>query len=314
MRVFVAGATGAIGRRFVPLLVARGHDVAAMTRSPGKAHDLRAVGARPLVADAFDRKAVSDAVVGWEPEVVVHQLTALSHLDNLRRLDEEFALTNRLRTEGTDNLLAAAKAGGAGRFVAQSYAGWPYAPEGGPVKAEDAPLDPEPPKHMRRSLDAIRYLEGAVLGSKELEGVVLRYGSFYGPGTSIAHDGDIANMVRRRRFPVVGDGAGLWSFIHIDDAATATALAVESAAPGVYNIVDDDPAPVAEWLPQLARALDAKPPLRIPTWLGRLAAGAVGVSLMTRIRGASNAKAKGALGWEPRYDTWRRGFFQLALG
>ena len=313
MRVFVAGATGAIGSRLVPLLASRGHDVVAMVRSPEKADQARALGARPVVADALDREAVMAAVTEAEPEVVVHELTALSKLANLRRLDDEFTLTNRLRTEGTDSLVAAAKAAGARRFVAQSYAGWPYAREGGPVKAEDDPLDPNPPKHMQRSLDAIRYLEDAVLGAEGLEGVVLRYGSFYGPGTSIASNGDIAEMVRRRRFPVVGDGAGVWSFVHVDDAAVATALAVEGGEPGIYNIVDDDPAPVGEWLPELARALGAKPPRRVPTWVGHLATGEAGVTIMTRSRGASNEKAKRELGWEPRYASWRRGF-HVGLG
>lgn len=313
MRVFIAGGTGALGRRLTPILVAGGHEVVAMTRSADKVDDVRDVGARLVVADALDREAVLDAVVEVQPEVVVHQLTALSNARNLRRLDEEFEATNRLRTKGTDNLLAAAGAAGAKRFVAQSYAGWPYAPVGGPVKGEDDALDPNPPKHMRRSLEAIRYLENAVAGSGELHGAVLRYGSFYGPGTAIALDGDIVAMLRRRRFPIVGDGAGVWSFVHIDDAAIATALAIEGRTSGVYNIVDDEPVTVAEWLPELARAVGAKPPRRVPMWLGRLATGEVGLSLMTRTRGASNERAKRELGWQPRYPSWRQGFL-IGLG
>lgn len=308
MRVFLAGATGAIGRRLVPQLTAVGHEVVAMTRSPQKAESLRAAGAGPVVADGLDPKAVMDAVRDAEPEVVVHQLTALSRLKSLRRFDDEFEMTNRLRTEGIDHLLAAAKAAGARRFLAQSFGGWPYARQGGPVKSEDDPLDPHPPKNMHRTLDAIRYLETAVAGARELDGLALRYGSFYGPGTSVSNGGEIVEMVRRGRFPIVGDGRGMWSFIHVDDAAGATAAAVQRGAPGVYNIVDNDPAPVSEWLPALADAVGAKPPRRVPLWLGRLVVGEPGVSMMTRIRGASNAKARRDLNWEPRYKTWSEGF------
>ncbi|MDQ4090478.1 MAG: NAD(P)-dependent oxidoreductase [Actinomycetota bacterium] len=315
MRVFVAGATGAIGKRLVPMLVAGGHDVVAMTRSASKVDDLRSAGAVPVVADALDREAVLEAVAGARPDVVVHQLTALAGAGSLRRFDAEFAETNRLRTVGTDYLLEAAVAGGARRFVAQSYAGWPYARDGGPVKTEDDPLDPDPPKPMRQTLAAIRYLEDAVLGAGGLDGVVLRYGGFYGPGTSVAEDGSIMEMVRRRRFPIVGEGSGVWSFVHIDDAAAATALAVENGAPGIYNIADDEPAPVQEWLPVLAAAVGARPPRRVPAALGRLLAGEAGVLLMNEARGASNAKAKAELGWRLRYPTWRRGFAEgLAAG
>ena len=308
MRVFVAGATGALGKRLVPQLVANGHDVVGMTRSPERAEWLRSVGADARVADALDRTAVLDAVQTARPDVVVHQLTSLSSPGSLRRFDEQFAATNRLRTEGTDALLEAAVASGAKRFVAQSYAGWPYAREGGPVKGEDDPLDPSPPKHMRQTLAAIRHLEDAVLNAPGLDGTVLRYGSFYGPGTAIAPDGAIGELLRRRRFPVIGDGSGIWSFVHVDDAAAATVRAVELGGAGVYNIVDDDPASVREWLPELAAAVGAKPPLRLPTLVGRLAAGEVGVALMTQVRAASNAKAKEELGWQPRYPSWRSGF------
>ena len=308
MRVFVAGATGVLGKRLVSQLVANGHEVVGMTWSPDKAEWLRSVGADALVADALDRTAVLDAVQTARPDVVVHQLTSLSSPGSLRRFDGQFAATNRLRMEGTDALLEAAVASGAKRFVAQSYAGWPYAREGGPVKGEDDPLDPSPPKHMRQTLAAIRHLEDAVLNAPGLDGTVLRYGSFYGPGTAIAPDGAIVQLLRRRRFPVIGDGSGIWSFVHVDDAAAATVRAVELGGAGVYNIVDDDPASVREWLPELAAAVGAKPPLRLPTLVGRLAAGEVGVSLMTQVRGASNAKAKEELGWQPRYPSWRSGF------
>jgi 2-alkyl-3-oxoalkanoate reductase len=308
MRIFVAGATGALGRRLVPLLVQGGHQVTGMTRTAGKAAGLRAAGAEPVVADALDRDAVLRAVVAARPEVVVHELTALAQMTDFRRLDEGFALTNRLRTEGTDHLLAAARAAGARRFVAQSFAGWPFARVGGPVKTEDDPLDPDPPAQLRRTLDAIRHLEAAVLGAEGIEGVVLRYGGFYGPGTSAGEGGFMLEDLRRRRFPLVGAGTGVWSFVHIDDAATATVAAVERGAPGIYQIVDDDPAPVSEWLPALAAAIGARPPLRVPAWVARLAGGAHGVVLMTEARGASNAKARRELGWRPAWPSWRQGF------
>jgi 2-alkyl-3-oxoalkanoate reductase len=308
MRIFVAGATGALGRRLVPLLGADGHQVTAMTRRPDKAAGLRAAGADPVVADALDREAVLAAVTAARPEVVVHELTDLAGLRDFRKVDEGFAATNRLRTEGTDHLLAAARAAGARRFVAQSFAGWPFARTGGPVKTEDDPLDPDPPAALRPALDAIRYLEAAVLGAEGIEGLVLRYGGFYGPGTSAGEGGFMLDDLRRRRFPLVGDGTGVWSFVHIDDAAGATALAVERGAPGIYQIVDDDPAPVSEWLPALAAAAGAPPPRRVPAWLARLLAGEHAVVLMTEVRGASNAKAKRALGWIPAYRSWRQGF------
>jgi 2-alkyl-3-oxoalkanoate reductase len=308
MRIFVAGATGVLGRRLVPLLVEGGHQVTAMTRTAGKAAGLRAAGADPVVADALDRDAVLRAVLAARPEVVVHQLTALAGTTSFRKFDREFALTNRLRTEGTDHLLEAARAAGAGRFVAQSFAGWPFARFGGPVKTEDDPLDPDPPAQLRRTLDAIRHLEAAVCGTKGIEGVVLRYGGFYGPGTSAGGGGYMLEDLRRRRFPIVGDGAGVWSFIHIDDAATATVAAIERGAPGVYQIVDDDPAPVSEWLPALAAAIGAPPPRRVPAWVARLVAGEHAVVLMTEARGASNAKARRELGWRPAYRSWRQGF------
>jgi nucleoside-diphosphate-sugar epimerase len=280
----------------------------AMTRSEGKADSLRAAGAEPVVADGLDAGEVTRAITRSQPEVVIHQMTGLTGVSSYKKFDEEFSVTNRLRTEGTDNLLNAARAAGVRRFIAQSYGNWNYARTGTGLKGEDDPFDPDPPANQRKSLEAIRHLEDAVLGAQGMEGIVLRYANFYGPGTGFALDGDLAELVRQRKFPIVGNGGGVWSFIHIDDAATATIAAIEHGAPGVYNIVDDEPAPVAAWLPELARALGAKPPRRVPVWLGRLAAGEVGVSMMTQIRGTSNAKAKRQLGWQPRYQSWRVGF------
>ena len=312
MKVLVVGATGAIGTRLVPMLIAQGHEVVGTSRAPEKAARLRAVGAEPLALDLLDEAAVRRAVGAASPAVIVHEATALPGLsDNLRRPDEDFAATNRLRTEGTDNLLAAAREAGVRRVIAQSFAGWPHARVGGPVKAEDDPLDPNPPKHARRAHAAIRHLEEAVTGADGVEGLALRYGGFYGPGTSLAPDGVHADAVRRGRFPIVGSGAGVWSFVHVDDAASATAAAVTRGAPGVYNVVDDEPAPVAEWLPYLAELLGAKRPRHVPAWLGRLVAGEFGVVMMTDVRGASNAKAKRELGWEPRYPSWRQGFVEV---
>jgi len=280
----------------------------AMTRSPGKADALRAMGAEPAVADGLDRAAVVQAVTRAEPEVVIHQMTALARMKSLKRFDGEFALTNRLRTEGTDHLVAAARAAAARRLIVQSYGSWNYERTGTGLKSEDDPLDPDPPAQQRESLAAIRHLEQTVLDAGDLEAIALRYASFYGPGTGIARDGDIVETVAKRKLPIVGDGAGVWSFIHIDDAASATIAAIDRGALGIYNVVDDEPAPVAEWLPALAQAIGARPPRRIPVWLARMAIGDVGVSMMTRIRGASNAKARRDLGWEPRYRSWREGF------
>jgi 2-alkyl-3-oxoalkanoate reductase len=308
MRVFVAGATGAIGRFLVPLLVAEGHEVTALVRGPDKARAVEALGAKAAAADAFDETRLTAAVAGARPDAVIHQLTAIPASIDLRKFDRDFAATNRLRTEVTDTLLAAARRAGARRFVAQSFCGWTYAREGGPVKSEDDPLDPDPPASFSRTLAAIRHLEDAVKSSADVPALALRYGFFYGPGNAIAKDGEIVALVRRRRMPVVGDGAGVWSFTHIEDAARATVAAVSRGAPGVYNVVDDEPAPVSEWLPYLAKAVGGKPPRTVPALLARLAIGEGGVSMMTGIRGASNAKAKRGLEWRPRYATWREGF------
>jgi 2-alkyl-3-oxoalkanoate reductase len=311
VRIFVAGASGAVGARLVPLLAEHGHQVVGMTRTPERAERLREMGARPSVADGLDPDAVRKAVARAEPDVVVHQMTSLATFSDLRHFDRDFAATNRLRTEGTDHLVAAARAAGCRRFVAQSFAGWPYAREGGPVKDEDDPLDPEPPGQFASTLAAIRYLERTVVGAFDLEGIVLRYGTFYGPGTSISQGGDHLEAVRRRRFPIVGNGRGVWSLVHIDDVASATLAAIERGERGIYNIVDDEPAAVAEWLPALAAAIGARPPLRLPAWVGRFAVGGHAVAMMTQARGASNRKAKRELGWQPRYASWRGGFKTL---
>jgi nucleoside-diphosphate-sugar epimerase len=304
MRVFVAGAAGAVGQQLLPLLTAQGHEVTATTRSPGKTALLRQLGAEPVVVDGLDATAVGKAVARAEPEVIIHQMTSLAGGSSLRHFDKVFAVTNRLRTEGTDHLLAAAAAAGVRRFVAQSYTGWSNIREGGPVKTEDDPLDPNPPAAQRESLAAIRHVEQVVPAATQMEGIVLRYGSFYGPGAS----DEFAGMISKRKVPIIGNGAGIWSFLHIHDAATATVAALQRGTPGVYNVVDDEPASVAEWLPYLARAIGVNAPYRVPVWLGRLAAGEVGVSMMTQIRGSSNARAKQELGWQPVWPSWRQGF------
>jgi nucleoside-diphosphate-sugar epimerase len=308
MRVFVAGATGAIGKQLVPRLVAAGHEVHGMTRSASKRAMLAELGAVPAVADALDPGQVADVVARARPDVIVHELTAIGAVD-IRHLDRDFALTNRLRTEATDNLLSAGQAVGLRRFVAQGVAGYAaYARTGGPVKSEEDPLDPTPAREMRETQAAIRHLERAVLGARWTDGIVLRYGAFYGPGTSMAPGEEQFELVRRRKFPLVGDGGGVWSFIHIADAAEATVAAIERGTRGVYNVVDDDPAPVAEWLPALAQELGAKTPMRVPRFIGRLFAGEAGVVMMTKARGASNAKAKRELAWRPAHPSWRQGF------
>jgi 2-alkyl-3-oxoalkanoate reductase len=299
MRVLVIGASGVIGARLVPRLRERGHEVIGTARSPGKAGRLRTLGAEPVVLDLLDAQAARRAVLEAGPEAIIHQATALTDAGFSRNLDRTFALTNRLRSEGTDTLLAAAHEAGVRRFVAQSFAPFRYAREGGPVKTEDDPLDPAPPKTVRKGSAAMRHLEQAVTGAG---GIALRYGGFYGA----ANDG-LVPAVRKRQFPIVGDGGGVMSFIHLDDAAAATVLALEDGQPGIYNITDDEPAPVREWLPVLAEALGAGPPRHVPRWLARLIMGEALV-MMAEARGASNAKAKRELGWTLRYPSWRQGF------
>jgi nucleoside-diphosphate-sugar epimerase len=309
MKVFVAGATGALGRPLVKLLVERGHEVTGMTRSESKQDLLRALGARPVVADALDPDAVARAVAEADPDVIVHQLTAIGEF-NPRRMEREFAATNRLRTEGTDHLLAAGRAVGVKRFVAQSFAPWPYARTGGMVKTEDDPLDTSPPAQVRTTVDAIKYLEKAVIGADWTEGIALRYGGFYGPGTSIGLNplGSYAEAIRGRKLPIAGKGTGVWSFIQIEDAAAATVEAIEHGERGIYNVVDDEPAPISEWLPVLAKALGAKPPRHVPLFVARLFGGEATEVMMTELRGSSNKKAKRELGWKLRYPSWREGF------
>jgi nucleoside-diphosphate-sugar epimerase len=277
-----------------------------MTRSESKQGMLSQLGAVPVVADALDPDQVAEAVGKAMPDVIVHQLTAIGLLD-MRHFDRSFAPTNRLRTESTDYLLSAGQAVGVRRVVAQSYFA-AYAREGGPVKSEEDPLDRSPTRQMRGTMAAIRHLEEAVLGARWTEGIVLRYGAFYGPGTSMAPGAQQVELVRQRRFPLVGDGGGVWSYIQVADAAEATVAAIEHGRRGVYNVVDDDPAPVAEWLPALARELGAKTPMRVPRFMGRLFAGETGVMMMTELRGASNAKAKRELAWRPAHPSWRSGF------
>jgi len=300
MRVFVAGASGAIGARLVPQLIDRGHEVVGTARSPSKAQHLRSLGAEQIVLDLLDPRAVRKAVLDTKPDAIIHQATALTGLSDFKHFDQSFAPTNRLRTEGTDALLAAAREARVGRFVAQSYACHRYARQGGPVKTEQDPLDPAPVSAMRQTLAAMGHLDQAVV---DAGGIALRYGNFYGDPNDA-----LVEAVRTRKFPIVGSGGGIWSFIHLDDAAAATVLALDHDGPGIYNVVDDEPAPTSEWLPALARIVGAKPPQRFPRLLARLFAGEAPVVMGIQSRGASNAKAKLQLGWTLRYPSWRQGF------
>lgn len=308
MRIFLAGANGVIGRQLLTMLVGTGHTVTGTTRTPGKADFIRRAGAKPEIINALSERDVLEAVQRAQPEVIVHELTGIPARFNLRRFDEAFALTNRLRTEATDYLLAAARSVGCRRFIVQSYAGWPYARTGAWVKNEEDTLLSSPDPAVRETFRAILHEESAVLGESAIEGFVLRYGSFYGPGTSLGQGGSILNDIRQRRVPIVGKGTGYWSFLHIDDAASATFAAIEATSPGLYNICDDEPAPVSEWLPFLASVIGAEKPRRIPSWLARIAIGSHGVAMMTEIRGASNRKAKSQMDWKLKWPTWRKGF------
>ena len=303
MRVYVAGATGVIGQFLVPGLISAGHEVTASTRSPAKAGQLTAQGAKPVIVDGLDREAVLRAITAAQPEVIIHQMTALTSMRSFRNFDQEFAVTNELRSRGTDYLLEAANQAGARRFIAQSFIGWNNIREGSQVKTEHDPLDPHPLAVTAKTMAAIRHLEDSV-PRKVPEGLVLRYGSLYGHGASDL----MIEVVRKRQMPVVGGGTGIWSFTEVTDAASATVAAVTRGAPGIYNIVDDEPAPVAQWLPYLALSAGVKPPMRAPAWLGRLLGGEMVVSMMTQVRGASNEKAKRELGWTPAYPSWRDGF------
>lgn len=310
MRILLAGATGAIGHSLTPALVAAGHTVFGTTRTEGHAPAVSAMGATPVVMDGLDRSSVLAAVEEAQPEVVIHQLTALKGGLNPKHFDRDFAMTNRLRTEGTDHLVEASRRHGVRRFIAQSYTGWPNPRTGPPVPDETAGYDPHIGKEARESLAAIRHVEEAVLDATDLEAKALRYGGFYGPGTGIARgeEGEMLELIRGRRLPVVGAGTGVWSFVHAVDAASATVAAVDRGAPGLYNVVDDEPGQVAEWLPFLAEQLGAKPPRHIPAWLARPLLGEHGLNLMTSVRGSSNAKAKRELGWTLQYPSWRQGF------
>lgn len=302
----MAGASGVIGRRLVPKLVAAGHEVTGMTRSEERAEELRRAGATSAVRDIFDSAGVREDVRRAAPEVVLHELTALPPTPDFKD-PATFEATNRIRREGTPILIEAAQEAGARRLIAQSIAFY-YEPTGDWVKDEAAPTWADPPAPFGEAVAALRSLEETVTGTPGLEGLVLRYGQLYGPGTGFAPDGGLAAEVRRRRFPIVGGGHGVFSFLHVDDAADATVAAVERGAPGVYNVVDDEPVPGHEWLPVYAEALGAKPPRRLPRWLARLAAGPLAVAFATTGRGASNAKAKRELGWTPAHPSWREGF------
>ena len=307
MNVLVAGATGVVGRRLVPALVAAGHRVTGTSRSQQGVGTIAKMGGIGVTMDALDEAAVTNVVLDAAPEVVIHQLTAIGSID-LKHLDDGFAATNRLRTDGLDHLLRAAIFGGVQRFIAQSFTGWTNARTGSMAKNEHDPLDSEPVAGSAKTLAAIAYLESTVASAQGIEGVALRYGNLYGPGTSLAKGGEMHNMVKSRKLPIVGGGTGVWSFVHVDDAAGATVQALDTGAQGVYNIVDDEPAPVADWLPYLARSIGAKPPRRVPKWLARPLIGELGIRFMTEIRGASNTKARNELQWQLLYPSWRNGF------
>jgi nucleoside-diphosphate-sugar epimerase len=310
MKVLVAGASGGLGRSLVPQLIAAGHEVTGMIRSESSAAGVRAFGADVVLADGLDTAAVREAVESVRPEVVVHQMTALKSGIDFKHFDRSFAMTNRLRTEGTDNLLAASQAAGVRRFVVQSYAGWNLQHGGSATKTEADPLDPNPVPAQTQSMAGIKHLESVVLNADGIEGVALRYGAFYGPTGDIGKGGSMVELIQKRKLPLVGDGTGVWSFVHYDDAASATVKAIESDVTGIFQIADDDPAQAAVWLPEFAKILGAKPPRHIPAWLARLAVGDIGVAAFTEIRGADNSLAKATFGWQPGYASWREGFRQ----
>jgi 2-alkyl-3-oxoalkanoate reductase len=309
MKVFLAGATGAIGRRLVPQLVEAGHEVIATTRSKEKLSALYDLGAEPVLCDVFDAGRLGSVIARAEPDAVINELTDLPQSLNPRKLKEYYAANNRVRREGTRNLLSAALGVGVRRFLVQGSAYW-YAPTGGPVKTEEAPLYLDAPAPIGPAVETIKEVEDAVLSADGIEGVVLRYGFFYGPGTWYAKDGDVGRQVRKRRYPMIGQGEGMYSFIHVDDAASATVAALERARPGIYNVADDEPATGAEWMPVYAEALGAKRPPRVPAIVARVLAGDALVRWMLGLRGASNEKIKRELGWHPQYESWRRGFFE----
>ena len=305
MRIFIAGGTGAVGSRLVPLFAAAGHEVTATSRTAGGTRRIDSAGGRGVIMDGQDAASIRRAVIEAQPDVLVHQLTSLAAGFDFKRFDEVFAVTNELRTRGTDALIAAAQEAGTSRIVVQSYTGWTNPHSGPAVKTEEDPIDPDPVPAARNTLAAIAHAERATVAAG---GLALRFGNFYGPGQALGAGGEMLEAVRKRQVPIVGRGSGVWSFCHIDDAAAATVAAVTRGAAGLYNIVDDDPAPVSDWLPELARAVGAKQPLRVPAWIARMLMGEFGVAWMTTARGSSNAKARDALGWAPQYASWREGF------
>lgn len=307
MRIFFAGASGVIGRRLLPLLVEGGHEVVAMTRTPAKAEELRAAGAEPVVCDVLDADALHRVVTDARPEAVLQHLTDLPQDLNPRNMKRAYRANDKVRVEGGANLLAASLEAGAKRYIAQNVC-FLYAPEGGPVKDEEARLFTDAPAPFDRTIQLTKRMEDEIVAAEDMDGLVLRFGLWYGPGTTWAPDGYSAREVGRRRFPIVGDGGGFYSFVHVDDVASATIAALDRGSPGVYNVADDEPAPMREWLPVYAEALDARPPRRVPRWLARIVAGRYAVYMATELRGASNEKAKRALGWQPRWASWRQGF------
>jgi nucleoside-diphosphate-sugar epimerase len=314
MRIFLTGATGAIGQRLLPLLVSDGHEVFASTRSSGKLEGLQQQGAHPLVLDVLDAASTRRAVVSVKPDVVIHELTALSHVKSYRHLDVALAETNELRTRGLDNLITAAVEAGATRFIAQSFLGWPNGRGGPRINSELDPLDDSPLPSMVKSLAAIKHIETTVPSIQTMTGVVLRYGQLYGPGSGFSANGAMVRLIERRSFPLIGGGGGIWSFVHVDDAASATVAALSRGDAGIYNVVDDEPSEISNWLPFLARLIGAKRPYSIPKWLGRLIAGDAVTVQMTAIRGSSNQKAKRVLHWHPQHTTWRTGFQEIRKG
>jgi 2-alkyl-3-oxoalkanoate reductase len=311
MKIFIAGATGAVGRPLISTLLKAGHSVVGLTRAPARAEFIRKLGAEPAIANALDADAIAAVLASTRPDAVIHELTDLAGATDLRHFDRTFAGSNQLRTRGTDILLASARETGVKHFIAQSYCGWPYARVGDAIKTEADALDPDPPAQLRSTLKAIQYMEKTVTGSIYPEGIVLRYGAFYGPGTGMLDHAMLA-QIRNRRTPLIGDGAGWWSFIHVEDAAAATVKAVERGRPGsIYNIVDDDPAQVREWLPTLAEIVGAKRPFRLPAWIARIVAGEHLVSMMTQVRAGSNRKARTELDWQPAHPSWRAGFSEI---
>jgi len=308
MRIFLAGATGVLGMRLIPRLLERGHKVIGTTTTKDKLSDLKRLGVDPILMDGLDRDSVRSAVSAADPEVVVNEMTALSKVRNYKNFDQEFALTNRLRADGTSHLVAASRQCGVKKIVVQSFAGWPFEQTKAPANSEEAPFERNIPTRMKQSQRAIQAMEETVLSQESPAGVVLRYGYFYGPGTSFDVEGEISKALRKRAFPLIGGGTGVWSLIHVDDAAEATRLAIECAPSGIYNITDDRPSTIGDWLPGLAALLNAKRPMRMPRWVGRFFVGESGLYMMTQARGALNAKAKRVLGWNPAYPDWHSGF------